>query len=98
MTTMDLIFITGNARKFAEVQAVLPDIQQVDIDLPEIQSLDPHAIIRYKLAEAQKIYPHSQIIVEDTSLIFDAWHGLPGPLIKWYLQTVKDIGLWDMIK
>jgi len=72
---------------------VLPELEQLDIDLPEIQSLDPQEILRYKLDAAIKSSPTllSQgggIIVEDTSLVFHAWNGLPGPFVKWYLECV----------
>lgn len=36
-----LHFITGNKGKFEEVVAILRDIVQLDIDLPEIQAIDP---------------------------------------------------------
>lgn len=99
---MTLYFVTGNAKKFAEAKMVLPDLEQLDIDLPEIQSLDPQEILRYKLDAAIKSSPTllsqgGSIVVEDTSLVFDAWNGLPGPLIKWYLDSVGDRGIWNMI-
>lgn len=75
----------------------LPDLEQLDIDLPEIQSLDPQEILRYKLHVAREQFPDRNIIVEDTSLVFHAWNGLPGPLVKWYLESVGDRGIWKMI-
>lgn len=51
---MTLYFITRNKGKLAEVQSALPDVEALDIDLPEIQSLDAHDIIKAKLLEAQK--------------------------------------------
>jgi hypothetical protein len=45
-----LTFITGNTNKYAEASAILnTPLRQLDIDLPEIQSLDSEAIIRHKL-------------------------------------------------
>lgn len=37
------------------------------------------------------------MIVEDTSLYFDAWKGLPGALVRWFLKTVKCEGLCKMM-
>lgn len=37
-----------------------------------------------------------EFIVEDTSLYFDCLGGLPGPLIKWFLATVGNEGLWNI--
>lgn len=89
---MSLYFITGSANKLAEVQAILADVQQLDIDLPEIQELDPHKIIEAKLNEAFK-HHQGEFIVEDTSLFFVGLNGLPGPLIKWFMKTIGIYGL-----
>jgi non-canonical purine NTP pyrophosphatase (RdgB/HAM1 family) len=87
-----LYFITGNKNKFSEVKAILSEVEQLDIDLPEIQDMDAQAIIRAKLQEA---FNHAQgeFIVEDTSLYLDAMNGLPGPLIKWFLKAIGIEGL-----
>jgi inosine triphosphate pyrophosphatase len=89
---MSLSFITGSKNKFEEVKAVITDIEQLDIDLPEIQHVDAHEIIKAKLAEATKRQP-GELMVEDTSLYFDCLNGLPGPLIKWFMKTVGNDGL-----
>jgi non-canonical purine NTP pyrophosphatase (RdgB/HAM1 family) len=92
---MPLYFITGNKGKLAEVQSILGDVEALDIDLPEIQSLDAHEIIKAKLSEAQKNHS-GEFIVEDTSLYLKALNGLPGPLIKWFMKTVGNDGLYKM--
>jgi inosine triphosphate pyrophosphatase len=92
---MSLYFITGNKNKYKEVQAVLSQVEQLDIDLPEIQSLDAHEIIKAKLIEAQK-HQTGEFIVEDNSLYLEGIKGLPGPLIKWFLKTVGNDGLYKM--
>lgn len=33
---MSLYFITSNPNKFAEAKKVIPELEQLDIDLPEI--------------------------------------------------------------
>ena len=92
---MSLYFITGNKGKLAEVQSILGDVEALDIDLPEIQSLDAHEIIQAKLEEAQK-HQKGEFIVEDTSLYFEALNGLPGPLIKWFMKTIGNDGLYKI--
>jgi non-canonical purine NTP pyrophosphatase (RdgB/HAM1 family) len=92
-----LYFITGNKNKFEEVRAILPDVEQLDINLPEVQEIDAHAIIKAKLLAA---LPHAkgEFIVEDTSLYLDALNGLPGPLIKWFLKTIGNDGLFNLVE
>lgn len=87
-----LQFITGNYNKFAEVQAIIPEIEQLDIDLPEIQSLDPQEIVAFKLkAAAEQV--QGNFIVEDTSLYLEGLHGLPGPFIRWFMKAMGREGL-----
>lgn len=94
---MAIKFITGNINKFKEVQEVLPDLEQFVADLPEIQDIDAHKIIRAKLKEAFNHYD-GEFIVEDTSLYLDSLNGLPGPFVKWFLQTVGEKGIYDIAR
>lgn len=93
-----MYFITGNNNKFLEVKSILPDVEQFEIDLPEIQDINPQAIIEAKLLEAKKQNIDSSFFVEDTSLYIDALGGLPGPLIKRFLQTLQPQWLYDVIE
>ncbi len=89
-------FITGNTNKFAEINALMPDqVEQLVVDLPEIQDIDPHAIIRAKLETAFS-YASGQLMVEDVSLRMGCLNGLPGPLIKWFLKAMGPEGLADI--
>lgn len=92
-----LYFITWNKNKFSEVQAVLPDVELMNIDLVEIQEMDPYKIIQAKLIEARK--HHSwEFIVEDTSLYMNCLNWLPWPLIKWFLEKVWNEWLFEIAK
>ena len=92
-----IYFITGNQGKLNEAKAIIPSIEGYDVDLPEIQEIDPHAIIRAKLLEGLK-HKEGELIVEDTSLYLDALNGLPGPLIKWFLKTIGNDGLYNLVE
>lgn len=88
-------FITSNQGKLREVQGLWPGVVHLDLDLDEIQDLDPERVIRHKLEQAQK--QHSgPILIEDTSLVFEGWGGLPGPFIKWFLTALSPIGLAEL--
>lgn len=73
------------------------EVEQLNIDLPEIQSLDPKEIIKAKFKEAQKHHP-GEFIVEDVSLCLDCFSGFPGSLIKWMLKALGNEGLEDLFK
>jgi non-canonical purine NTP pyrophosphatase (RdgB/HAM1 family) len=92
---MNVYFITGDKSKFEEARAIIPSLEQLDIDLVEIQEIDNRKIIETKLVEALKRH-EGGFIVEDTSLSLDCLNGLPGPLIKWFLKTIGNDGLWKI--
>ena len=93
---MTIYFISGNKHKYEELKALLPNLEMKSIDLPEIQETDPKAIIKAKLQEAMK-YCDQPMIVEDTSLYFEAmWGKLPGPLIKRFVESIGSEGLVNL--
>ena len=94
---MTLYFITGNKNKFEEIKLILDHVEQLEINLPEIQEINAKEIIKSKLHEAFK-HKQGNFIVEDTSLYLDCLGGLPGPLIKWFLQTMGNKGIYDLVK
>ena len=93
---MVLYLITGSAGKFSEAQLLFPDLQQLDINLPEIQSQDARKVLEYKLQEALK-HHLGEFIVEDTSLYFDCLRGFPGPFIRWFYEALGNDGLSGLV-
>lgn len=90
-----LYFVTGNAGKFREIQSLIPEIKQLDLDLDEIQSLDPQVVIAHKLSQAATVHSGA-FIVEDTSLSLDCLQGLPGTFIKWFLESMGPGGIAEL--
>ena len=96
-------FVSGNKNKLRELsdifQKYIKDIgiKQLDIDLPELQGL-PEDIVKGKLKlaleKAKKL--EGPVLVEDTSLCFNAYGGLPGAYIKYFLKAIKPEGLYKM--
>lgn len=94
-----LYFITGNKNKFDEAKAILGvDMKQLDIDLPEIQDIDPHKIIEAKLHEARK-HHKGEFIVADTLFSLEVLgNKLPGPFIRWFLETIGPEGIAEIAR
>jgi non-canonical purine NTP pyrophosphatase (RdgB/HAM1 family) len=89
-----LTLVTGNKNKAQEIAALLPGIKILDIDLPELQELDNKKIIHAKIQAALE-HTQGPIIVDDGGLYLDCLGGqLPGPLIKWFMKTMKNTGLF----
>lgn len=95
-------FVTSNINKLAEVQQILQSSQkqsfelvQANIDLPELQG-DPYEVARQKCIFACK-QMNGPVLVEDTSLCFQALGELPGVYVKWFLEKIKVQGLINLL-
>ncbi|EKX32894.1 hypothetical protein GUITHDRAFT_120918 [Guillardia theta CCMP2712] len=91
-------FVTGNAKKLQEVQKIIGDaipMTNQKIDLPELQGA-PEDVSREKCRLAAK-QVKGPVLVEDTSLCFNALNGLPGVYIKWFLEGIGHEGLNNLL-
>lgn len=85
----NLIFSTGNVHKFQEAQAVMSrfdiELKQVKISIDEIQS---DSFKEIALDKAKKSYEliKKPLFVNDSSWIFSATKGFPGPFMKYMNQ------------
>ncbi|MEK6898445.1 MAG: non-canonical purine NTP pyrophosphatase [Nanoarchaeota archaeon] len=94
---MTLYFITGNQNKFNEVKLIMPEIEMLALDLPEIQEMNTRKIIQSKLLEVAKVRKDAELFCEDTSLGINCLNGFPGPLIKWFFQTLGNKGIYELV-
>jgi len=87
------VLVTGNPGKIAEARTALgADLETVEIDLPEIQSLDYREVLRAKAEEAWRRIGRP-LVVEEAGLDLAALNGFPGPLVKWMLGAVGPEGI-----
>jgi non-canonical purine NTP pyrophosphatase (RdgB/HAM1 family) len=91
----EVFFVTGNSHKLREVEAILGTMRHVDLDLPELQELEPRKVVIAK-AQAALAQGYSPVLIEDTSLSLTALNGLPGPLIKWFLKALGGEGVYQL--
>lgn len=86
-------FISGNVDKVRYLEAHCGfTIPHVCIDLDEVQSLDL-SYVSHKKAESAYAQVHSPVLVEDVAFECDAWEGLPGTFIKFFLAKMGIDGL-----
>ena len=71
-------------------------VEGVALDLPELQG-EVEDIAKEKCRLAAKEVGGA-VMVEDTCLCFNAYKGLPGPYIKWFLQKMGHEGLNRMLE
>jgi len=97
---MQAIFVTTNEHKRCEVQEILGvALESVDLDLPEIQAIDPAEVAAVKARAAREALgdPDLPVLVEDSGLMVDAWDGFPGALTKWLMKGVGNEGMLRML-
>lgn len=106
MKVKRIVLITGNAGKMEEFKSLigLEELQfgYQSLDLQEIQSLDIREIGEFKtrmaLVEKDLFCEYDAVLTDDTALYCDGLNGLPGPLIKWFLKSLKKEGLVDLLQ
>ena len=92
-----LVVVTSNQNKIAEINEIIGTNHKVSkLDIPEIQSLDIDEVITHKAKSAfEKI--KKPVLVEDISLAIKALNGLPGPFVKFFLQTLGTEGTVKLV-
>ncbi|KAH8664326.1 putative ham1 family protein [Xylariales sp. PMI_506] len=91
-------FITGNANKLREVKAILEpaiEVRSQSVDLPELQGTVEEVTRDKCRVAADRV--GGPVLVEDTCLCFNALGGLPGPYIKWFMQSIGHEGLNNLL-
>lgn len=92
---MLIYYITGNESKFRETKLIIPEVELLNIDLPEIQDTDPRHIIEAKISQAKE-HKQGNFLVEDSGLYLSCLNGLPGPFVKWFLKAIGNEGLFNI--
>ena len=99
---LEITFITSNKNKAIELESILNNslslplsIKIHSLDLPELQG-EPEYIATEKCKFASEQI-EGPVIIEDTSLCYNALGGLPGPYVKWFLDKTGLDGLYNLL-
>lgn len=89
--------VTQSEGKLMEFERILNrKLELCWLDLPEIQAIDVEEVVTHKVKQAYEAWG-KPVMIEDTGLCIDAWNGLPGALIKWFVNTVGGDGICHMM-
>lgn len=84
---MKPLFVTGNQKKADRLNQLLGiPLENRKVELDEIQSTDLREVVEHKARQAYNIMKQP-VLVEDVGLYFNALEGLPGPFIKFFVDT-----------
>lgn len=85
------VFITGNQGKVRYLSRTLGvELEHQRVDLDEIQSPDPATVVEHKVRQAYDLLKRP-VLVEDTSLFFNALGGLPGTFVKFFVEQANGL-------
>lgn len=93
-----IYLVTGNPNKLQEWRMLVPDtiqLESIDIDLPEIQSVDAVEIAVDKAKRAYEAVS-KPVVVEDVEAGLAKLNGLPGPLIKFFNAKLGKDALYKL--
>lgn len=92
----NITFVSGNPLKKEEVKKILEGSIPCDLLFDTVEFDEPQAtpleISQAKCRQAVRVIK-GPCLVEDTSLCFNALNGLPGPYIKWFIESLGNEGL-----
>jgi XTP/dITP diphosphohydrolase len=97
------VFVTTNEHKHREVERILGvELERAALsprDIPEVQTLDFAEVAAHKARSAYDLLgrPPYPVLVEDSGIVVGGWNGLPGALTKWFLASVGNEGLLEML-
>lgn len=89
-----IYYVTGNEGKFNEFKRLVgfEGVTRQKVDVAEIQSLDLEEIVAKKASDAYSQLKNP-VIVEDTSLVYNAFGALPGPFVKFFESELGHSGM-----
>lgn len=94
------VFVTTNEHKRREAEEILGvELKTASPDVPEIQALDVAEVAASKARSAYEALgsPPYPVLVEDSGLVIGSWNGLPGALTKWFVSSVGNDGILEML-
>lgn len=96
-----VLFATTNLRKIGEARLACDnfriDIEQIELDIDEIQNLDPQIIATKKAEEAYRIC-QKPVVITDTSWNIPALKGFPGGYMKDIAEWFSPDDFIDLMK
>jgi len=93
---MKLFFVSSNENKYYQLQRAIKELEMYNLDIPEYQGTHED-IVKGKCKYAYDILK-CPLIVEDTSLSFEAWKGMPGPYIKPFMEHNNCEDIYNLLK
>ena len=95
-----IYLVTSNISKYQEIKKALQKhdikVKRINIDIPEIKSLNSEAVVTDKAFKAFKIVK-KPVFVDDTGIFFKGYKDFPGMLSRFIFLTLGYTGIFKLI-
>jgi XTP/dITP diphosphohydrolase len=95
------VYLASRSRnKFNDYKFLLgnfADLQWYKLSVDEPQTPDLEIMIRRKINETRPFLPYLPFFVEQTGLIINIWHNLPGTATTMFMDSVGNMGICRMM-
>lgn len=96
-TLLPFTFVSDNIHKINLLEKILKTcVNHQRLALDEIQSMDSLAVAAHKAKQAW-LNIGTPVLIWDQSLHIDCLNGFPGPLVKWFWETVSLKKICDIV-
>ncbi len=83
----NVVFVTGNPEKASRLaQSLGLPVDHQSAALDEIQTINPAELVEYKVKQAYSQI-RQPVLVEDVSFVYNALGDLPGPFVKFFVDS-----------
>ncbi len=89
--------ITHNRHKYEEIKKIIPDLEMVDMEYPEIQADTLEEVVEFSLdylAERME----GNFIIDDSGLFIEALNGFPGVYSAYVFNTIGNDGILSLMR
>ncbi len=94
---MKITLVTSNRNKEAEFRALIPQLEAVNAEYPELRFDEPCEISKTAAKTLAEMLG-KKVIVEDSGLFIDALKGFPGTSTKYITNRIGNKGIIKLMK
>ncbi len=89
--------VTHNIKKYEEIKKIIPSLEMVELEYPEIQADTLEEVVEFSLNYlGEKI--GGNIIIDDSGLFIEALNGFPGVYSAYVFKTIGNKGILRLME
>lgn len=89
--------VTHNRHKFEEIRKIVPDLEMLDMEYPEIQADTLEEVVEFSLNYLSDRID-GDFIIDDSGLFIEALNGFPGVYSAYVFRTIGNNGILALLR